>query len=137
PFARCAEADRERQIRPIRAVAAGAVVAGAPAGELALPVELFLRAVAAVGTPGGEQPLDRRRVVLAPLALEERPLVPLESEPFEPFEDRADGFRGRALAVGVLDAEEEAAAAPAREEVAEERRPGAADVEVARRARRE
>ena len=58
--------------------------------------------------------------------------VPLEAEPREVGEDGLLGPPGGALEVGVLDAEHEAAAVGAREEVVEERGAGAADVEVAR-----
>ena len=63
--------------------------------------------------------------------------VPLEAEPREVGEDGLLGPPGGALEVGVLDAEHEAAAVGAREEVVEERGAGAADVEVARGRRRE
>src|SRR6185295_18916875 len=70
-------------------------------------------------------------------ALEEGSLVPREAEPLEALEDRADGFGRRALAVRVLDAQHEPATVMAREEEVEERRAGAADVQIAGRARRE
>src|SRR5262245_28923249 len=71
------------------------------------------------------------------LALEERTFVPVDAEPAETVEDGLDRFRGRPRPVGVLDAEDERALVVARIEVAEERRPCAADVQKARGAGRE
>ena len=49
---------------------------------------------------------------MAPGALElaDRLAVPIEAEPFEPVDDRLDRRLRRALAVGVLDAQQELAA---------------------------
>jgi hypothetical protein len=57
-------------------------------------------------------------------------LVAFEAEPGQGFVDRIDGGLGRALAVGVLDANQIIALAMAREQSAVERRADAADVEV-------
>ena len=58
-------------------------------------------------------------------------------EPLEALEDGGDRCVGRALAVGVLDPQDEGAAVMAGVEEVEERGAGAADVEVAARARGE
>jgi hypothetical protein len=63
--------------------------------------------------------------------------IPVEAEPGEVGEDGLLGLSRGALEVGVLDAEHEASALGAREEVVEERGAGAADVEVAGGRRRE
>ena len=48
------------------------------------------------------------------LHLEERALVPVQAEPAQAVEDRVHRLVGRALEVGVLDAQHERAAVPAR-----------------------
>jgi hypothetical protein len=55
----------------------------------------------------------------------------------EGVDDEVDVRVGRARAIGVLDAQDEAPAVVAREEPVEQRGAGAADVQVAGRARRE
>ena len=80
---------------------------------------------------------DRGLVGVAPLGLRDRPLVPVELEPAQRVEDLLDVLGRRALAVGVLDAQDELAALAAREEPVVQCRPRAADVQHARRRRRE
>ncbi len=110
-------------------------------GRLALGVELLGRAVAVVRAAGLHQPRGRRPVQIEALGLaiagRRRPLVPVEAEPPERVDDELDVLVGRARAVGVLDAQDEDAAVVAREQPVEQRRAGAADVQVAGRARRE
>src|ERR1019366_2283410 len=60
-------------------------------------------------------------------------LVPVEAEPAERVEDDVDAGLRASLAVGVLDAEDERAAALAGPEPVEQRRPYAPDVKVSRR----
>ena len=101
-----------------------------------------------VGPAGFDEPLGVVAVVLQTLrlvigarfppttALELRSLVPLDGQPREILQDRSRGrFRG-ALAVGVLNAQEEAAALGPGIRPAEESRAGAAHVEMPRRAGR-
>ena len=57
-------------------------------------------------------------------------LVPRQAKPAEVVENRALGFDGRSLAIGVLDAKDERAALPACEQPVVERRPRVADVQV-------
>ena len=64
-----------------------------------------------------------------------RPLVPVETEPAQAVENAVDHFARRSLGVRVFDAQHERAAVPAREEPVEQRRAGAADVQVTRRRR--
>ena len=121
-------------------VAAAPVVHRLAAGGLrglALLLELLGAAIAAIGVPCGEQALGVVAIELAALALEERSLVPVQAEPAQALEDRVHRRGGGALLVGVLDAQHEDAAAVAREEIVEQRRPRAADVQEAARARRE
>ncbi len=59
--------------------------------------------------------------------------VPADAEPIEPVEDGVDGGLGRALAVGVLDAQQHLAAAAAGVEPVEQRRPRPADMQEAGR----
>src|SRR5690606_3073035 len=82
--------------------------------------------------------VDRQalRLTIGPeVAADVRPLVPGEAEPAQRLEDRRLAARGRALLIGVLDPEDEAAAVLAGEDVVEEADIGGADVGVAGRAR--
>ena len=90
------------------------------------------RALVLVGVPAGEQLLDRRGVRRGPLGLRDRPLVPVELEPAQGVEDLLHVLRGRALAVGVLDAQDELAARAPREQPVVQCRPRAAYVQDAR-----
>ena len=107
-------------------------------GELALGrdrlvhlVELGRRQIAVVGVAGGQQLLGDLAVARRARELVDGLAVPVELEPFEPVEDGSDGrFRG-ALAVGVLDAQQELAAGVARVEPVEQRRARPADMQVA------
>ena len=65
--------------------------------------------------------------------LAHRLAVPVEPEPVEAVEDRVDRGLGRALAVGVLDAQQERAAEALGVEPVEQRRARAADVQEAGR----
>mgnify|MGYP003694725645 CR=1 FL=1 len=58
------------------------------------------------------------------------PFVPVEPEPAQVLEDALLGLLRRTLGVGVLDAEDERAVVPAREQPVEERRARVADVEL-------
>src|SRR5262249_3290402 len=95
------------------------------------------RAHAAVGAPLREQLLDRGVVALPALALAEGPLVPVEVEPAQAVEDGGLRLARRALGVGVLDAQHEGAAVPAREGPVEEGGACPAHVQEPRGARRE
>ena len=59
-------------------------------------------------------------------------LVPVEPEPAQPVEDAGDHLPRGPLGVGVLDAQDERAAVAPGVEPVEERRAGAADMQVAR-----
>src|SRR3546814_18041635 len=61
----------------------------------------------------------------------DRTFVVVETEPLHRFQDRVDGFLRAALAVGVLDAQDELPAAAARLQPAVQRGARAADVQVA------
>src|SRR5690606_26078898 len=95
---------------PGRAVAAALVVAEALLAGLrarALGIELFPGAEAAIGKPLGEHPLRIGAVALEVGPLKERPFVPGDPEPAEPIENHLRVRLGAALAVGVLDAQDE------------------------------
>ena len=66
-----------------------------------------------------------------------RPFVPVEPQPAQAVDDPGDHLPRRSLGVGVLDAQHERAAVPPRVQPVEERRPRAADVQVAGRRRSE
>src|SRR4029079_13896238 len=68
--------------------------------------------------------------------MEGRLAVPPDAEPAKRPPDLVDGLLDLAVCVGVLDAQEALAAAPAREEPVEEERPDPADVQKTRRRRR-
>ena len=111
----------------------------------ALRLQLLRRAVAVVRMPLRDQRLRRLQILRLPLRLKvrrvrtghHRPLVPVEAEPAQAVENALDHRLRRPLDVGVLDAQHEHAAMPARKQPVEQRRPGAADVQVAGRRRRE
>src|SRR5918997_1763289 len=69
-------------------------------------------------------------------AADVRSLVPLETQPAEGLEDAGLRLTRGALAVGVLDAQDERAVLPMREQPVEERGAGVPHMELARRARR-
>ena len=89
--------------------------------------------VGAVRVPAVQQLLDDLAVAIDALGLEDRALVVVELEPAQRVEDLLDVLGRRALAVGVLDAQDERAAGVARGEPVVERRPRAADVQRAGR----
>jgi hypothetical protein len=138
---RVLEADHRRRAgRRVGPVAAAAVVARLLlARHLARAhlVELLLGAIAAVGAALLEHLAGDRAVAVVALGLEHRLLVGGEAEPLHAVEDRLDRGVGRALAVGVLDAQQEAPAVLAREQVREQRGARAADVQETGRAGRE
>ena len=65
------------------------------------------------------------------------PLIPVEPQPAQTLHDARDHLPRRSLGVGVFDAQDEGAAMAAGVEPVEQRRAGAADVEIAGRRRRE
>src|SRR5581483_8750702 len=96
-------------------------------------------AVAVVRAPLRDELLRERAIAIETLRLKVRrvrpadlrPLVPVEAEPAHAVQNALDHLVGRALDVGVLDAQDEHAAVPPREEPVEERGARAADVKVA------
>src|SRR5690606_5137063 len=115
-------------------LAVGAVVARLVAPghrRLAHRVELFLRLVRVVGVAGCDQLLRDFAVTLDALGLVDRAFVVVQAQPVHRLQDRVDGFLGAALAVGVLDAQDELPAAAARLQPAVQRGARAVDVQVA------
>ena len=78
------------------------------------------------------QPL--RLVVRRDAARRFRPFVPIEAQPAQAVQDRRERLLDVPLLVGVVDAQDELAALPFGEQPVEQRRPHAADVQVAGRA---
>jgi hypothetical protein len=72
------------------------------------------------------------KVAIVALGLEDGLFIGREPEPLHALEDRLHGGVGRALAVGVLDAQQEAPRVLPGEQVREQRGAGAADVQEAR-----
>src|SRR5262249_18656139 len=89
--------------------------------------------VTVIGLAGGEQLFRDLAMPRGAGELRDRFAVPRDAEPSEPVQDRVDGGLGRALAVGVLDAQEHLAAAPARIEPIEQRGARTTDVQKAGR----
>jgi hypothetical protein len=89
----------------------------------------------AVGVPARDQLLDDLGVALAAPGLEDRVAVPVEAEPAQGLEDLLDVLRGRALAVGVLDAQHELGVVASGQEPVVQCRPRSTDVERAGRRR--
>ena len=93
-----------------------------------------------VGLARVEQPADRRLVAFEPLRLEVRfvrpadldPFVPVQPEPTQVFGDLPLGAGHVALGVRILDAQDERSAGLPGEQPIEQRRPRAADVQMAR-----
>ena len=122
------------------AVAPAAVVAHRLAletGLLAHLLQLFHAGVTAIGAAGGEQLLGDLAMALGALKLADRLAVPIEPEPFEPVENRVHRCLRRALAVGVLDAQQERAAEALGVEPVEQSRARASDMQEAGRRGRE
>ena len=99
--------------------------------------ELLGTRVTVIGFAGGKQRFRDLAVARGAGELRDRLAVPVEAEPGQPVEDRRDRGLGRALAVGILDAQQHLAAASARIEPIEQRRACAADVQEAGRGGRE
>ena len=109
---------------------------------LALGLNLVRGRVVAVGVPARDEPLDRFPVLRLAARLEVRrmrslhlgPLVPVEPQPAKAVEDRLQGLLDVALPVRVVDAQDELAAVPPREQPVEQGGAHAADVQVTGRA---
>ena len=139
---RRAEADDERRVAPRSriAVAPPAVVAQRCLRRAlggAHRLELLRRREALVGVAARQQLSGDRGVAGAALELHDRFAVPVERQPAHPVEDRIDCRLRRPRPVGILDPQQEAPAMVARIEQVEQRRPRPADMEEARRRRRE
>ena len=131
---RVLEPDHPVRIVPIRfvAIAVIAVVAWLEAllhGLGAHRLDFFLRLVGVVGLAGLEQVFGDLPVAIHAQGLVERAFVVFEAEPVHAVEDGLHGLLGRALAIGVLDAQDELATAMARLEPAVEGRAGPADMQ--------
>ena len=107
-------------------------------GTLALFAQAVRGAVAVIGLAIVDQLGRGGAVAFESLGLkvghmrsaDDRPLIPLESEPPQPFEDAADHVGRGAFDVGIFDTKDERAAVAPRVEVIEERSARAADVQV-------
>ena len=141
--ARRLEADDRRHARRRlgRVAVAPASVVEHPPPLGARPLAQFLqflgRAVAVVGLARLDQAARDLGVVGGAGELMHRLAVPVELEPAQAVEDGVDRRLGRALAVGVLDAEAEQPAVVAREQPVEQRGARPADVQEAGRRGRE
>lgn len=79
-----------------KGTAVAAVETLAARGDVRIPacLEIFFAADAAVGMPRFEQLLDDFGVAIRSFSLAEWPFIPIDPEPFEPFEDGRFGFPG-------------------------------------------
>src|SRR5882762_6565466 len=130
--------DESGSLRALRAPAS--VVARFLAARtltLAQRVQIFLACPATVRFSLSDEPLGDFLVPCEALHLKERTFVPVEPKPTHRVEDRLHRGFGRALQVGVLDAQDEFAAAPARVRPRKERGARATDMKIARGARGE
>jgi hypothetical protein len=129
---------RRHSLRVLRPPAA--VVARLLAARLlrrAQRVELFGGHVVAIREAARDQIVERGAVSVHPLRLEVRTLVVVEAEPGHRVDDRLHCFRGRAFGVGILYAQDERAAMPARERPRKQRGADVAEMQEARRTGRE
>src|SRR5207245_151045 len=133
PVRRWHEAGGFRALRTPASVVARLLAARALA--LAHFVEIVLAGPAAVRFSLRDERLGDFPVPFQALHLEKRALVPVEPEPAHRIEDRLHRGFGRALEVGVLDAQDDFAAVLSGVRPREKRGPRAADMEVAGRAR--
>ena len=114
--------------------AAAAVVAERSPGLVGprpLRIQLFLGAEAAIRLIPRQHRLGVGPVAVAVPALEEGTLVPGDPQPGEAVENHLGVRLGAPLLVGVLDPQDEGAAGVPGEQPVEQRRAGAADVEIA------
>ena len=116
------------------------VLRRSPRRERRCPIglEQLGRAETVIGVPAGHQLHGVRTIDVQSLGLAIRTVLaadvdalgPLEPEPVQVLDHAALGLAGRALEVGVLDAQDERAALPARKQPVEERRARVADVQL-------
>ncbi len=92
-------------------------------------VDLGLRRGGAVGMALVEQLGEHLLVAIAARDLADRALVVVELQPAQRVEDLLDVLRGRALAVGIFDAQDERPAVVSREQPVVQRRARTADVQ--------
>ena len=95
--------------------------------------ELLGRGVTLVGVALGEQFLGDLAVTRRAGELVHDLAVPFQPQPLQPVDDRGDGRLRRALAIGVLDAQQHAAAEMARVKPVEQRGARPADMQEAGR----
>src|SRR6185436_7291041 len=98
-------------------------------------VDFLLRRPATVRVTLRDQLVGDFLVARKALHLEERAFVPIDAQPLHALEDRVDRFGGRALEVGVFDAQDELSGVAPRVGPGEERGARAADMQEAGRAR--
>ena len=115
------------------------LAAKAPLGSMALLIgaHVLCGGGGAIRTASLEQRLQRLRVALGALALEDRPLVPVELQPAQRAEDLLDVLRRGALSIGVLDPEDQLATLVAGKQPVEQSGARTADVQHACGRRRE
>ncbi len=133
-FARIAETDHAMGIFTERlvAVAVIAVVARLLALRdrgLAHGLDLRLALVGVVRLAGSHQFIGHLLVTIQPLGLVKRTFIGIQTKPVHGIENRLHRGIGRALAIGILDAQDEFAAATARFQPAVQCSAGAADMQ--------
>ena len=130
PLVGHAQAHRAGLLRRAAKAALGAVLG-------LVGVDLGLRRARAVGVALVEQLFEDLLVALGARHLADRSLVVVERKPAQRVEDLLDVRGGRALAVGIFDAQHERPAVVPREQPVVQRRACAADVQCAGRGRSE
>ena len=96
---------------------------------LAQSVDLLTARVAAIGTAVGKHLFDRVAIARQARGLANRPLVVIQAQPGHAVEDDLNSFFGRALQIGILDAQHEFAAVVTRVSPCEQRRAGVAQMQ--------
>ena len=104
--------------------------------QLSLEIELFCVLETGIEQARGFEALRRRGIAIEPRRLP-LVLVPVEAKPLEIRLDRLGEFRPRALAIGVVEAQQEPPAGLAREEPIDQRGAGIAEMQPPGRAGRE
>ena len=125
--------DRRSLVGHVQAHGAVRLLLGAEAAlgavELLEGLDVLGGRLRVVGVPGAQQRIEGLPMALGALRLKDRPLVPVELQPAQRVDDLAHVLGGRALAIGVLDAQQQLPAFVAGEQPVEQRRTGTADVQ--------
>ncbi len=119
-----------RQVQIPRAAVVARLLLGGHR-RLAHRVEFFLALVGVVRLALGHQLLGHLAITIDAVGLVDRAFVVVQAQPVHRLQNRVDGGLGAALAIGVLDAQDEVAATVPRLQPAIQRSARTADVQIA------